>query len=168
MLERVSYGLCLWASRQSTRMLLTCTISSGQNCVTQTLTNFQTLLGNGTMFTSLSDSKIGSMIAAVGSFVVNIGSFKPQSNNGTRLVRFGQRSNNRTSENIDYHTATQITNPGVVAITVPVNLTCTNCIKAAAQVVNNDFPGSMDRMFPGLGDLCGVDLSSPSSSFVPF
>jgi len=137
----------------STVRKIMCLKDSGKNCLTQTLANVQAFMGgNGHKpLTNLSDSNFGAFIASAGSFVGTLEANVRPSSPKTRSLRFGARSANQTQT-----ISTPKTNSSL-----PANITtCTPCIKSAAQIINNDFPGSVDNMFPGLAELCGIQVTN--------
>ncbi|KAF8072043.1 hypothetical protein FPV67DRAFT_1447483 [Lyophyllum atratum] len=133
-----------------------CLKDSGKNCVTQTLANVQTFMSNGNKaITNLSDSNFGALIASAGSFVGKLEADAPAAAPRTRSMRFGVRSANQT----------QTPSPKTPS-SLPANMTCTTCIKSAAQIINNDYPGSVDKMFPGLAELCSMKVTTNTTANV--
>lgn len=131
-----------------------CLKDSGKNCITQTLSNIQTFMGNGNKpMTNLSDSNFGALIASAGSFVGKLESNAKSLSIKTRSLRFGVRAANQTQ-----------TAPPKSPSSLPANMTCTTCIKSAAQIINDDYPGSVDDMFPGLGELCSLNLTNTAQA----
>ncbi|GLB40524.1 hypothetical protein LshimejAT787_0803950 [Lyophyllum shimeji] len=137
-----------------------CLKDSGKNCITKTLSNVQAFMANGgnKPLTNLSDSNFGALIASAGSFVGKLESNakSPPSVKPRRFVRFGVRSTNQTQ--------TVPTPAPQPTSSLPSNMTCTTCIKSMAQIINDDFPGSVDSMFPGLAELCSLNLTNTTKT----
>ncbi|KAJ7703072.1 hypothetical protein B0H17DRAFT_1041500 [Mycena rosella] len=87
-----------------------CLTDSGTNCITQTLTNAQAILG------TLSISNIGDVIATA-----------------------------------------------FTTTSVPSNVTCTNCVKEAYNVLNADFPGTLSAEASALQSECGSSFTGTGS-----
>ncbi|RDB26158.1 hypothetical protein Hypma_006877 [Hypsizygus marmoreus] len=138
-----------------------CLRDANKNCITSTLTSVQAYLGKSTILANTSDSSIGSLISNAGSFLQKLEAYNKPSNNTRRFVKFGRST---TPSDIQALPGTNVdlglADPALTRLTLPANLTCTNCIKAAANIVNEDFPGSMQSMFPGLGELCGISFAT--------
>jgi hypothetical protein len=94
----------------ATARKIVCLTDSGTNCITQTLTNIQSILG------TLSISNIGDVITK----------------------------------------ATATTN-------LPTNVTCTNCVKQAYNVLNTDFPSTASSLTSGLDSECGASFTDGST-----
>ncbi|KAJ6594025.1 hypothetical protein B0H19DRAFT_1246741 [Mycena capillaripes] len=90
---------------------IVCLTDSGTNCITQTLTNIQNILG------TLSISNIGDVI---------------------------QKAFTTTS--------------------VPSNVTCTNCVKQAYNVLNKDFPSTASALSSELNSQCGASFTDGSNA----
>lgn len=41
------------------------------------------------------------------------------------------------------------------------NASCTTCVKEAAAIINEDFPGAVDCLFPGMRGICEAHSDSP-------
>jgi hypothetical protein len=141
---------------------IVCLKDSGKNCVTQTLTSLQGYFVNTTWSANVSDSSIGSLIAETGAFIQTLGNLKPPSTTANptsstpKRRRFGVRSANST-QTLD----PSVDNPVPVHktdLTIPANFTCTTCIQSAANILESDYPGSLENLFPGVGNFCGVNL----------
>ncbi|KAJ7091263.1 hypothetical protein C8R44DRAFT_891660 [Mycena epipterygia] len=92
---------------------IVCLTDSGTNCITQTLTNIQAILG------TLSISNVGEVIE----------------------------------------------NAFTTSTNIPSNITCTNCVKEAYNVLNGDFPSTASSAASPLQSECGssfLDGSAPS------
>jgi len=94
---------------------IVCLTDSGTNCITQTLTNIQSILG------TLSLSNIGDVIAKA-----------------------------------------------VTTTSIPSNVTCTNCVKQAYNVLNQSFPSTASSLTSELNSECGASFTdgSPATGIV--
>ncbi|KAJ7346751.1 hypothetical protein DFH08DRAFT_200862 [Mycena albidolilacea] len=88
---------------------IVCLTDSGTNCITQTLTNIQSILG------TLSISNIGTIIANA-----------------------------------------------VTTTNLPSNVTCSNCVKEAYNVLNTDFPSAASSLTSDLNNQCGANFTDGS------
>jgi hypothetical protein len=93
----------------ATARKIICLTDSGTNCVTETLTNIQSILG------TLSLSNIGTVIANA-----------------------------------------------VSTTSIPSNITCSNCIKEAYNVLNGDFPSTAASLASELTSECGANFTDGS------
>ncbi|KAJ7045642.1 hypothetical protein C8F04DRAFT_1206487 [Mycena alexandri] len=89
---------------------MVCLTDSGTNCITETLTNIQAILG------TLSLSNIGTVIANA-----------------------------------------------FTTTTVPSNITCSNCVKQAYNVLNKDFPSTASSLTSELDSQCGANFTGTNS-----
>ncbi|KAJ7901963.1 hypothetical protein B0H14DRAFT_1263393 [Mycena olivaceomarginata] len=89
---------------------IVCLTDSNTNCITQTLTNIQSILG------TLSISNIGTIIANA-----------------------------------------------VTTTNLPSNVTCSNCVKEAYNVLNTDFPSTASSLTSDLNTQCGANFTDGST-----
>ncbi|KAJ7783305.1 hypothetical protein B0H16DRAFT_488914 [Mycena metata] len=90
---------------------MVCLTDSGTNCITETLTNIQAILG------TLSLSNVGTVIANA-----------------------------------------------FTTTTVPSNITCTNCVKQAYNVLNQDFPSTASSLTSELDSQCGANFTDGTAA----
>ncbi|KAJ7188110.1 hypothetical protein C8R46DRAFT_1023577 [Mycena filopes] len=90
---------------------MVCLTDSGTNCITETLTNIQAILG------TLSLSNIGDVIANA-----------------------------------------------FTTTTVPTNITCSNCVKQAYNVLNKDFPSTASSLTSELDSQCGATFTDGTAA----
>jgi len=167
LLENLQSGQFIYPTARK----ILCLQDSGKSCVTETLFNLQGYFANTTWSANVSDSSIGSLIADVGTFVQTLGTLNDQIHGQigndstlTRRRRFGARSINEAQLEDPAGFNPNSPRTTVNALTMPANLTCTTCISSAATLLNTDYPGSMDALFPGVSSVCGVSLKTNDTS----